>query len=198
MTVTFLGHCAEAGVYSYIGMALYTNIPGWWSFEFIVYETILIIVGRVAAIFGTFYAFSACFKSRTINPKELLFISWGGMIRGAIAFALVLKIPRAGTHTCVTKEEDCFSEKNYELMVSTTLLIVYITTLIFGTFMAIAQKYLVPANPNAIDHEHHGDVSHHEIIIHPNEELSVNVSNIDTLLSDNDKKVWKWSNSKFV
>jgi NhaP-type Na+/H+ or K+/H+ antiporter len=104
-----LGHCAEAGVYSYIAIALYSNIPGWWSFEFIIYETILIIVGRVAAIFGTFYAFNTCFKSRTLNPKELLFISWGGMIRGAIAFALVLKIPTAGTHSCTMSEELCFT-----------------------------------------------------------------------------------------
>ncbi len=109
ITFTFLGHSAEAGVYSYIAIALYSNIPGWWSFEFIIYETILIIFGRVAAIFATFYAFNQCFKSRTLNPKELLFISWGGVIRGAIAFALVLKIPIAGTHTCTIKEEDCFS-----------------------------------------------------------------------------------------
>lgn len=149
LTVKFLGTCAEAGVYSYIGIALYANIPGWWSFEFVIYEVLLIVIGRVAAIFGTFYAFSACFKSRTINPKELLFISWGGMIRGAIAFALVLKIPRAGTHSCTMAEKDCFTAQNYELMVSTTLLIVMITTLVFGTFMAVVQKLWVPARIGA-------------------------------------------------
>jgi NhaP-type Na+/H+ or K+/H+ antiporter len=153
-----LGHSAEAGVYSYIAIALYSNIPGWWSFEFIVYETILIIFGRVAAIFATFYAFNTCFKSRTLNPKELLFISWGGVIRGAIAFALVLKIPTAGTHTCTIKEEDCFTKQNTELMTSSTLVIVYITTLFFGTFMAVVQKIWVPAKAEAnlvdLDHEH--------------------------------------------
>ena len=148
LTVKFLGTAAEAGVYSYIGIALYSNIPGWWSFDFVIYETIIIIAGRVAAIFGTFYAFNTCFKSRTINPKELLFISWGGMIRGAIAFALVLKIPQAGTHSCTMSEENCFSRQNYELMVSTTLLIVIITTLVFGTFMAVVQKLWVPARPS--------------------------------------------------
>jgi uncharacterized membrane protein YfcA len=32
-------------------------------------------------------------KKKTIKFKELLFIVYGGMIRGAIAFALVLNIP---------------------------------------------------------------------------------------------------------
>jgi NhaP-type Na+/H+ or K+/H+ antiporter len=102
-----------------------------------------------SAIFATFYAFNTCFKSRTLNPKELLFISWGGVIRGAIAFALVLKIPTAGTHTCTIKEEDCFTKQNTELMVSSTLVIVYITTLIFGTFMAVVQKIWVPSKAGA-------------------------------------------------
>lgn len=157
LTVKFLGHAAEAGVYSYIAMALYSNIPGWWSFEFIFYETILIIVGRVFGIFATFYAFRYCFKSRTLNDKELLFISWGGVIRGAIAFALVLKIPTAGTDSCTMSEELCFSKKNYELMVSTTLVIVYITTLIFGTFMPLAQKILIAARHGADQDHGHGE-----------------------------------------
>ena len=46
-------------------------------------------------------------------------------------------------------EENCFSSQNYELMVSTTLMIVIITTLVFGTFMAVVQKLWVPAKPIA-------------------------------------------------
>jgi len=40
-------------------------------------------------------------------------------------------------------------------MVSTTLLIVYITTLIFGTFMAVVQKLWVPARAeaNSVGHD---------------------------------------------
>jgi NhaP-type Na+/H+ or K+/H+ antiporter len=99
-----MGHAAEAGVYSYIGIALYSNIPGWWSFSFILITSLIIVVGRLMAIFGCFYLFNMCFKSRTINPKELLFISWGGMIRGAIAFALVLKLPKQGNSSCTAKD----------------------------------------------------------------------------------------------
>ena len=35
LTTGFLGTAAEAGVYSYIGIALYSLIPTWWSFAFI-------------------------------------------------------------------------------------------------------------------------------------------------------------------
>jgi NhaP-type Na+/H+ or K+/H+ antiporter len=57
-------------------------------------------VGRLIAVIGTFYLFRLCFKKKTINFNELLFISYGGMIRGAIAFALVMMIPfdPAGTN----------------------------------------------------------------------------------------------------
>lgn len=135
LTVTYLGTCAEAGVYSYIGIALYSNIPGWWSTKFIIAETFIIIIGRFASVFAIYYIFAFFFKSRTINYKELVFISWGGMIRGIIAFALILKIPHEDSHTCPEGTKDCFTSQNYELMVSTTLSIVIITTLIFATFM---------------------------------------------------------------
>lgn len=88
---------AEAGIYAYIGLSLYSNISSWWSWDFILYQTILIIVGRYFAIFFCFYTISLCFKSRTIKARELFFIGWGGMIRGAIAFALVMRIPQIHT-----------------------------------------------------------------------------------------------------
>jgi len=91
--VTFMGTVAEAAVYSYIGIALLNAIPEWWSFEFIFAEFALIIVGRIVAVFCTFYAFRLCCKTRTINVLELCFITYAGMIRGAIAFALVLTLP---------------------------------------------------------------------------------------------------------
>lgn len=95
----------------------------------------MIVVGRIMGVFLTFYSCRLCFKSRTIKINELLFITWGGMIRGAIAFALVLKIEKC-TNVEETEPAGCYSEKNYSLAVSTTLLMVYLTTLCFGTFMA--------------------------------------------------------------
>lgn len=85
-------------------------------------------------VIGVFYLFRLCFRKKTIAFNELLFISYGGMIRGAIAFALVLKIevcPEKGTG-----DAGCYSKENYQLAVSTTMMLVVLTTLLFGTFMA--------------------------------------------------------------
>ena len=35
LTVSFIGTASEAGVYSYIGLSLYSQIPGWWAWDFI-------------------------------------------------------------------------------------------------------------------------------------------------------------------
>jgi len=92
VSVSFLGAMMEAAVYSYIGLAMYSTIPTWWSWNFIFIETIIIIVFRIVGVLGTFYTLRLCCRKKTIEFKELLFICYGGMIRGAIAFALVLKI----------------------------------------------------------------------------------------------------------
>lgn len=126
-----MGTLCEAAVYSYVGIALYSQIPGWWSWEFIGYQTLIVILGRVAAVIGTFYLFSLCFRKKTISFRELLFICYAGMIRGAIAFALVLRIP-----VCTAVAPDgCISQDYYNMLVSTTLVLVVFTTLVFGSFM---------------------------------------------------------------
>ena len=93
MIAAFLGNVTEAGVYSYVGIALYSQIPTWWSFGFVFIMFTILVVGRLMSVFSTFYLSRLCCKRRTINFRELCFISYAGMIRGAIAFALVLKLP---------------------------------------------------------------------------------------------------------
>ena len=103
---------------------------------------LIIVIGRITAIFVTFYSSSLCCKRRTINFRELCFITYGGMIRGAIAFALVLKLPECTPST--PKDASCLPSPVYDLFVSTTLIIVMLTTLIFGTFMGRVQILLCP------------------------------------------------------
>ena len=141
LSFSFLGEMAEAAVYSYVGLALYAAIPTWWSWSFIFIQLTIIITGRIIGVLSTFYCCRLCFREKTIKFNELLFITYAGMIRGAIAFALVLKIDYDGKdgESC----PDCYSKEEYELVVTTTLLLVMLTTLIFGTFMDPVQKFLV-------------------------------------------------------
>jgi len=150
--ISFMGITAEAAVYSYVGIALLNAIPQWWSFGFIGAQFIMIVLGRIFAVFFIFYAFRLCCKTRTINFYELVFITYAGMIRGAIAFALVLTLPYIttaadGTESCSSPSipvDSCFPYETYQMLVNTTLILVVLTTFLFGTFMAIVQKFLVP------------------------------------------------------
>jgi NhaP-type Na+/H+ or K+/H+ antiporter len=202
LTVTFISTAAEAGVYSYIGLSLYSNFNGWWSWEFIIWESIIIMVGRYVAVFGCMYAFRACFKSRTLNDKELLFIGWGGMIRGAIAFALVMKIPKIGEASCKAENPiaDCYSVQNYDLMVTTTFAIVVFTTLVFGTFMAMVGRIWVPPKGKETDDADHDELneSHHHLIIHPNEQNDLNDSMSSVTDLSQKPKYFTWVNSGLV
>ena len=141
VTFAFLGHTAEAAIYCYVGLSLYSTIPGYWSVVWCVLQFFVIVIGRIIGVFGVFYLFRLCFKKKTISFKELIFICYGGMIRGAIAFALVLKIP----NTCPSDivEPDEYSCAQYELAKSTTLIVVVTTTLLFGTFMKPFQAWLL-------------------------------------------------------
>ena len=109
VTFSFLGKTAEAAVYASVGFSLYASIPGWWSFTWVFALILIIIVGRVFAVTGTFYLFRLCFSKKTINFNELIFISYGGMIRGVISFALVMMIPYVGSKNC-TDPNNCFTQ----------------------------------------------------------------------------------------
>lgn len=97
---------------------------------------VVVVIGRIIAIIIVYYGFLKIFKKQTITFSELMFIAYGGMIRGAIAFALVMKIPYVGGPNCKV-EAQCFTKDEYDLAVSTTLALVMATTLIFGTFMKV-------------------------------------------------------------
>ena len=124
---------------------------------------------------------------------------YGGMIRGAIAFGLVLKISDYSTDGVPDYRER-------GIIVTTTLALVIITTVVFGSFMPIAQKILVPSKlPAELEEEMSeegneprndgqlreslnetkpadtkDDISHYEALVHPNQE-SDNKSEVGTI-----------------
>jgi NhaP-type Na+/H+ or K+/H+ antiporter len=115
VTVSIFGSAAEAVVFAYIGLCVFTYYPGAnsgeeeqtqkWSMSFILWMTLIIIVGRLLAVGISHFLLSMCSKTKDVTLRELGFISWGGMIRGAIAFGLVLKIPDT---SCNSEPEACF------------------------------------------------------------------------------------------
>ena len=70
-----------------------------------------------------------CGYNSGLSIREIIFIWYAGMIRGAIAFALVLRI-----HDEV--------EANREVIVTTLLLLVVFTTVVCGSTVGVLQKCL--------------------------------------------------------
>lgn len=153
VSVSIFGAVAEGLVFAYIGLCLFTymneanpdmakKMESNWSLSFIGFMAPVIVLGRLLSVYLADLLFRPCSSSK-LSFKELTFISYGGMIRGAIAFGLVLKIPPDNEH------EQLFPER--DVLITTTLSLVIITTLFFGTFMNLAQKFLV--SPKVLDKE---------------------------------------------
>lgn len=64
--------------------------------------------------------------------KEQFFICYAGLIRGAIAFGLVLRL------------SGIITGEKLEIIETTALTLVVSTTLIFGSTMSLVQKMLLP------------------------------------------------------
>jgi sodium/hydrogen exchanger-like protein 6/7/sodium/hydrogen exchanger 8 len=113
---------AEAFVFSYIGLTFFSYGTYAWSTDLIIVEIFIVIFGRA---FGTIVFYSLLNlcgyeKKNPLSWKELIFIWYAGMIRGAIAFGLVLRI------------EPQYSV-NREVIVTTCLSLVVCTTVVFGS-----------------------------------------------------------------
>lgn len=137
VTFSITGSAAESFVFAYLGLCTFSyaarqdSYP--WDPYFIMIVLAIVILARTFATFFAHGVFRLCCRKSTpdVNLRELIFICYGGMIRGAIAFGLVLKIP-----------EDKAVNPNRGIIVTTTLALVIITTVVFGSFMPMVQKHL--------------------------------------------------------
>ena len=127
MVFTFLGFIAEAFVFSYLGLTFFSYRYMPFSFALISIELLIIIVARGLSTVGMVGLLKLCgYEKSHPNPltwTELIFIWYAGMIRGAIAFGLVLRIDHSNT--------------NRDLIVTTCLTLVLFTTVFFGSTIGL-------------------------------------------------------------
>jgi len=118
---------------------------------------------------GVIKVLELCKYKSGIRFKDLVFISYAGMIRGAVAFGLVLRVDK--------------SIENRSVIVTTALTLVIVTTVFLGSTVATVQKLLFGKEQEAakalmkaghtekakhILEGEDADESHHEIVEHPN------------------------------
>jgi sodium/hydrogen exchanger-like protein 6/7 len=90
-----IGFGFEAFVFAYLGLSFFsyadlTIFP--WSWSFILIELLICILARITGTIVLLYLLVLLRHKANISFKQVCFISFAGMIRGAIAFGLVLKI----------------------------------------------------------------------------------------------------------
>lgn len=114
-TLRTLAFIAETCVFAYLGLALF-------SFKhrvepaLIVWSIILCLIGRACNIFPLAILVNR-FREHQIT-KKMMFIMWFSGLRGAISYALSLHLN--------------FSTETRHVIITTTLIIVLFTTLVFG------------------------------------------------------------------
>ena len=89
---------------------------------------IICVLGRFIGTIGIIMIFELFGYKSGISMKELIFISYAGIIRGAVAFGLVLRIDDKVQHRSV--------------IVTTSLALVCFTTIFFGSTVVTVQKML--------------------------------------------------------
>jgi sodium/hydrogen exchanger-like protein 6/7/sodium/hydrogen exchanger 8 len=115
-----MGYITEAFVFSYLGLTFFSYSSYNWSLDLFCLQLVSLLVSR---FFGTILLvkfLKATGKNIDIHWKEMVFIWYAGLIRGAIAFGLVLQIKESVS-------------PNREVIVTTTISLVVFTTIIFGS-----------------------------------------------------------------
>lgn len=127
-----IGFGAEAFVFAYVGTSFFSFKLYEWSYELIAFEFVFVLIARFVGTVGTLYVTSFLFRyKKGLTFKEVLFLNFSGVIRGAIAFGLVLRLEVGLT--------------NRSVLITTVLTLVIITTIIFGAIMTLLKTALLDA-----------------------------------------------------
>lgn len=130
-----LSSMAEAFVFTYLGLSFFTMAQSNYSLAFVLVEFFAITFARYSTVYiltGLTNMFSD--SPFTVGEKQL--ISIAGCIRGAIAFGLAMSFETG----------DMIKDS---ILLSTTLILVFVTTMIFGAWTPIVSKKLYAENSNS-------------------------------------------------
>ena len=122
----------------------------------------IVILGRFGGTLGLIGLLRLCGYNSGIRWSEVFFIGYAGLIRGAIAFGLVLRI-------------DGGDVEHRSVIVTTCLTLVVFTTVFFGATVGSMQAYLFPKGGAAeaesvVTDDSMSVTSQHSEALHPNEE----------------------------
>ena len=173
-----ISNIAEAFVFTYLGLTLIASIQNNFCLSFLIIEFFVVIFGRVFAIFGlSFLIEKLGVKSFHMKLSQKGIMSCAGSIRGAIAFGLAISIETS-------------NKVHKEILVGTTLILVFFTTIVFGALMPVMinlmkkldkpednKDVIIPENPDKLLTCEHFNFLHpnfsEEIPVHKEKNLEV-------------------------
>ena len=121
---------ASAFAFSFLGLTTVYFTTQAFSVSFIIFGIIMIFVGRFCAVFVQIWILKLfCADSFNLKTSKKCILTFSGTIRGAVSFALAISISSP-------------NEINREVLISSVIYIVFITTVILGGFMPIIFKGL--------------------------------------------------------
>ena len=131
-----LSALAEAFVFVYLGLTAVHYFQVAFSWSFMLFELCVVICGRFVSVFGICVLMDLFHVSNfKLSFVERGICSCSGTIRGAIAFGLSISI--------VSK-----SQLNRDILLSTTLSLVFISTIVFGALMPYFIAFFKSFNKN--------------------------------------------------
>ena len=173
-----ISNIAEAFVFTYLGLTLISSIQNNFCLSFLIIEFFVVIFGRIFAIFGlSFLIEKLGVKSFHMKVSQKGIMSCAGSIRGAIAFGLAISIETS-------------NKVHKEILVGTTLILVFFTTIVFGALMPVMinlmkkldkpednKDVIIPENPDKLLTCEHFNFLHpnfsEEIPVHKEKNLEV-------------------------
>jgi sodium/hydrogen exchanger-like protein 6/7/sodium/hydrogen exchanger 8 len=127
-----LSNIAEGFVFTYLGLTSISISHDSFSFVFLLLVFIYVLIGRFLAVYGISFILNF-FKLKIfqfdVSERGITFFA--GCIRGAIAFGLAISMPA----------ENDDSIRNKQMLISSTLILVFITTVLFGALMSPIVKF---------------------------------------------------------
>lgn len=131
VTFSTLSKMAESCVFVYLGVVAALSLGRFhWHLGLVLCSILAIIFARAVHVFPL-TALLNLSRERKID-RNMQLVMWISGLRGAIAFALSLRIPCARGRPIHHGSADC---RNSDLLVTTTISIVMLTTLVVGTAM---------------------------------------------------------------
>ena len=127
-----LSNIAEGFVFTYLGLTSISIAYNSFCLSFVILVFIFVLIGRFLAVYGISFFLNICkLKIFSFDMSERGITFFAGCIRGAIAFGLAISMPG----------DEGEGANNKKMLISSTLILVYITTLLFGALMSPIVKF---------------------------------------------------------